>query len=211
MEQNPTPFWGLSFWRALIRLMSLLVDVIYDTYVCCVGKAVGPDQSPHLNACRGLVSGAFGSQKYDLRANFLLFLLTMIFLFILDIAMRIYKLPQCRRSQNTARLRWFVLHAVGNLLVCCVSVQCVFRAINNPLELVSHPELIRFDASSTIACTLHLYHVIYFTCSQKDWIHHISFVAAGFIGQWICGSYSGHLAGLYHFFVTGLPGWVRHL
>lgn len=189
--------------------MSLLVDIIYSASICCMGRQ-SPGQSPHLNACEGIVSDAFGSPIYSPRANLLLFVLTMLFLFALDITMQTSRIPKPRRIQNVARLRWFVLHAVGNTIVCIMTAQCVFRALSDPLLLVSHPELIRFDASSTIACTLHLYHVIFFTCSTKDWVHHISFVAAGFIGQWICGSYTGHIAGLYHFFVTGLPGAIDY-
>lgn len=184
-----------AIYQYILFVPGIIMETSFDFFKCSVGPLYCPASGP--------VSAAFHSETWDLAANGHIFLLTMIFLGVADIVL-------CAKIRVAKKARWYFLHAIGNLLVMVVSTAAVYTSITRPLETVSDKALVRFDASTTVACTLHLYHVLFFKCSFSDWFHHLSFVGAGSIGQGLWGGYIGKLAAVYHFFVTGLPGMIDY-
>jgi hypothetical protein len=110
-------------------------------------------------------------------------------------------------SMCPAAVRWFVLHAVANLIIAAVSVPDAWSSMVDPRSACS-------GAYSQIPIymitVLHAYHLIVFpNVSRDDWFHHIVFV--GIIC--FCGFYfkSGPLQNLMAFFICGLPGGLDYL
>ena len=79
--------------------------------------------------------------------------------------------------------------------------------LNDPINGIIHP--IRFDESTIVIGILHAYHLLFFSCTTSDWIHHIVFVLLGTITHFSVNI--GYITALYHFFVCGLPGAVDYV
>lgn len=102
-------------------------------------------------------------------------------------------------SKHFSKARWFWLHALTNVCVGTLSMDCLSTIHTNPID---------FQVSSfptQLAVSLHIYHCLFFKLSKEDIFHHVLFAA-------ILGSVSL----IYHhssvvaclFFLNGYPGSI---
>jgi hypothetical protein len=63
------------------------------------------------------------------------------------------------------------------------------------------------DIAGNIACTLHIYHCLFFKIRFEDWVHHI---LSCFIFAPTCIKFSSKGLSVFYFFCTGLPGAVDY-
>jgi len=115
----------------------------------------------------------------------------------------IYILDTLLKKVN-CKTRWFTLHAVANYIIAATTISDIFACIANP-SLSSYP--MDFYIAGNIACTLHIYHCVFFKLRFEDWMHHIF---SCFIFMPTCIYYSSKGMSVFYFFCTGLPGAIDY-
>ena len=100
--------------------------------------------------------------------------------------------------------RWFMLHAITNYIIAITTIDDVLACIANPL-VSSHS--MTLSIAGNIACTLHVYHCIFFKMRFEDWIHHF---LSCFVFAPTCVKFSSKGLSVFYFFCTGLPGAVDY-
>ena len=120
----------------------------------------------------------------------------------------------CARLFSDAGARWFLLHALGNLVVAVLSLpDFYYYARNPPAALaVSYCRSLPVtpighgcsDLPTCLIVAMHIYHMISFRLSAVDLFHHLLFVpligGIRFVYPW------GTAGNLLSFFISGLPG-----
>lgn len=109
--------------------------------------------------------------------------------------------------EKPSLIRWYWLHACGNIIVCIYTWSPMIQLLTNPIGELSNP--VRFDESTCITSVIHLYHLLFFKCNAGDWFHHLSFALVGTIVQSTVNV--GKLPALYHFFACGAPGCIDYI
>ncbi len=100
--------------------------------------------------------------------------------------------------------RWFALHAITNYIIAAITFTDVLACIENPL-ISSQP--MTLEIAGNLACTLHIYHCIFFKIRFEDWMHHI---LSCFIFAPTCVKFSSKGLSVFYFFCTGLPGAIDY-
>jgi len=100
--------------------------------------------------------------------------------------------------------RWFTLHSIINYIIAATTFSDVLACIENPI-VSSYP--VAFDIAGNIACTLHIYHCMFFKIRPEDWLHHI---LSCFIFAPTCVKFSSKGLSVFYFFCTGLPGAIDY-
>lgn len=104
------------------------------------------------------------------------------------------------------KARWFLLHAIGNGVVCLAGVPDMVAVLANPFCALAGPLLSWTPCH--IALGLHLYHLIAFTTRLDDVVHHVVF--CGVFGTLTLTQTYGPVMNLLLFFITGLPGGITY-
>ena len=115
----------------------------------------------------------------------------------------IYILDALLKKMN-CKARWFTLHAIINFIIAMTTIDDVFACIANPM-VSSYPMTLAITGN--IACTLHIYHCIFFKIRFEDWMHHI---LSCFVFVPTCIKFSSKGLSVFYFFCTGLPGAVDY-
>ena len=103
------------------------------------------------------------------------FVLFLIPLFITDATV-------CERVCTDAGARWFLLHALGNLVVAALSLPDFLNVARKPSHAlsVSYCEGLAFpgcsDWPTSMIIAMHAYHMLRFQLSSDDLFHHLLFV-----------------------------------
>lgn len=104
-------------------------------------------------------------------------------------------------------IRWYYLHFTANMLTCYYSIDPLIKLILDPVYHIQNPTF--YNDSMIIILIIHLYHLIFFKCTNSDWVHHILFVLLGSISHYSINW--GYISPFCHFFVSGLPGGIDYL
>lgn len=119
------------------------------------------------------------------------------------------------REYFETNLRWFIIHAMINVIIFILSIPGFVAFLNNPFEafISDDKKDLLFSSTSkwplTLTIWLHFYHILgKFKLSNEDWFHHLIFISTlalpGMIYDWGC--FSNYFA----VFVCGLPGAVDY-
>ena len=114
--------------------------------------------------------------------------------------------------------RWFLLHAVGNIIVCVFAAPDFYWSFINPMHALDAAYCDELTAKRyfapcsdwpvAIIAALHSYHAVAFQLSSEDLFHHLTFVPAisglGLATAWGC------VRNILAFFISGLPGGVDY-
>ena len=111
--------------------------------------------------------------------------------------------------------RWFLLHALGNLVVAGLSVPDILYWWANPAGAMSVaycktlPSIGCTDWPTCLIVAMHIYHMLAYKLSGDDLFHHLLFVpligGVNFAYAW------GVTGNILSFFISGLPGGVDYL
>ena len=115
----------------------------------------------------------------------------------------IYILDTLLKKTNY-KSRWFTLHAISNYIIAAMTFTDVLACIANPM-VSSRPMML--EIAGNLACTLHIYHCVFFKLRFEDWMHHIF---SCFIFMPTCVTFSSKGMSVFYFFCTGLPGAVDY-
>ena len=108
---------------------------------------------------------------------------------------------------NSELVRWYILHAILNGLICCYCIKPIYSFIFDPIFHIQNP--IHYFPTNVICSMLHLYHIIFFKCTPDDIFHHLGFVLIGGILLYVYNY--GYMLALYHFFLCGFPGGIDYI
>ena len=135
-------------------------------------------------------------------------LLSLIYLVVVDFTV-------CAAVCTDAAGRWFLLHAIGNLVVAALSLPDLFNWWANPGGALSIGYCTELpfpgcsDWPTVLIVAMHIYHMLAFRLSGDDLFHHLLFVPL--IGG-VNFAYAWGVAGnILSFFISGLPGGVDYL
>ena len=103
--------------------------------------------------------------------------------------------------------RWYYLHFLSNMATCYVSFNPLIIFIQNPIKEITNPT--SFQLSTYIGISLHIYHLLFFKCTQSDYFHHLTFVLFAWIINELINF--GYIIPFYHFFIIGFPGGIDYL
>ena len=125
-----------------------------------------------------------------------------IFFFILfmDIFLKYY-------SRIHELARWYFIHAFVNFIITFIVIEPISDITNDPLKELLYPTF--YYHSTVIIDILHIYHMLFFTCTKADIFHHVFFVTLGSLFVFIFNN--GKYLALSHFFLCGLPGGIDYL
>jgi len=121
----------------------------------------------------------------------------------------------CAALCNDAGARWFLLHALGNMVVAAMCVPDFGHTLHNPPAAMSvaYCETLPFPACSNwpvcIIIAMHVYHMLSYKLSADDMFHHLLFVPV--IGGMNFCYPGGALYNVLAFFISGLPGGISYL
>lgn len=115
------------------------------------------------------------------------------------------------RDYFETNIRWFMIHAMINMIIFILSLPGFFALLNSPFEAFASDGKEEFLFSSTskwpltLTVWLHFYHILgKFKVSNEDWFHHLIFISTlafpGMIYDWGC------FANYFAVFVCGFPG-----
>ena len=102
--------------------------------------------------------------------------------------------------------RWYFLHAILNGVICLYAIKPMCNFIKNPIYHTLNP--IKSLETNTICMCLHIYHLLFFTCTTDDIFHHLGFVVIGGILQNLYNF--GHMLPFFMFYICGLPGGIDY-
>ena len=101
--------------------------------------------------------------------------------------------------------RWYILHALANLLVGLTALPDVLTTLAMP----THCFVGSFSLVPAIVVPgTHLYHLLAFQCSTADWVHHLLF--AGVICPLGLFFEPGPVQNTVGFFICGVPGGLDY-
>ena len=120
----------------------------------------------------------------------------------------------CARLSDPSA-RWFLLHALGNLVVAVLAAPDFAYLFRNPPAglSVAHcrtlPPLGCSDWPTCLIIGMHVYHMLAFKLNSGDLFHHLLFVPViggiHFVYPW------GSSGNILCFFISGLPGGIDYL
>lgn len=121
----------------------------------------------------------------------------------------------CAALCKDAGGRWFLLHALGNLVVAVMSLPDIifwFKDTSAAMS-VAYCKTLPFpgcsDWPTCLIISMHVYHMISFKLSADDLFHHLLFVpligGVNFAYPW------GVSGNILSFFISGLPGGIDYL
>jgi hypothetical protein len=136
------------------------------------------------------------------------FLLSLLGLLLVDVTV-------CDAFCTDRGARWFLLHALGNLVAAALAVPDLFLVAKKPYYALS----VRYcegrafpacsDWPSALIIAIHVYHVLRFKLSSDDLFHHMLFVpiigGIHFAYPW------GASGNMLCFFISGLPGGLDYI
>jgi len=144
----------------------------------------------------------------DNEAAAVAFVLSLLPLFIVDATV-------CQYTCKDEGSRWFLLHALGNLVVAAMALPDFYWAAKHPQAAISvrycadKPFPACSDWPTALIIAMHGYHVLRFKLSADDLFHHLVFVpiigGIHFIYPW------GTSGNILCFFISGLPGGLDYL
>ena len=105
----------------------------------------------------------------------------------------------CKKS------RWFMLHAVTNIVISYITITDVISSILEPENSSQQPSIL---ITGNIAFVLHFYHCIMFKLRIQDWLHHIM---SCFVFIPTCMNYVSKGLSVFYFFCTGFPGAIDYM
>lgn len=88
----------------------------------------------------------------------------------------------CMRVCTDSGARWFLLHALGNIVVAAMCVPDIYYAFRNPPYAISKKACFDLpfpgcsDLPTSLIIAMHLYHMIAFRLGSDDLFHHLTFV-----------------------------------
>ena len=103
--------------------------------------------------------------------------------------------------------RWYLIHAIVNFIITGMIIEPICDIIKNPLQEMFHP--ISYYDSTIVIDILHIYHIIFFSCTKADIFHHLFFVIVGSIFVFLFNN--GKYIALSHLFLCGLPGGIDYV
>jgi len=143
----------------------------------------------------------------DNAASLVVVMLCLIPIFLFDWTI-------CRQICPNSGSRWYLIHAVANVLVCAGSVQDFYWISKNPPAALSVayckslPSPACSDWPPSLVLAIHFYHMVAFNLNENDLFHHLLFVPI--IGG-IRFTYPWGAAGnVLCFFICGLPGAIDY-
>lgn len=113
--------------------------------------------------------------------------------------------------KSTTNARWFMIHAIMNFIVACLSFDDLVQTVLDPYNALDNCTLSAWPVYIVNSC--HLYHCIIFfdKLTRDDWIHHVVFT--GIIGGsgMLMLDDMGHLVNTCCFFLCtyGYSGCVK--
>eukprot|EP00939_MAST-03C_sp_MAST-3C-sp1_P003145 g3145.t1 len=120
----------------------------------------------------------------------------------------------CRTLCPNSGARWYLIHAMGNVVICLMSVQDFYWISKNPPASLSVayckslPSPACSDWPPCLTLALHLYHMVAFDLNENDIFHHVLFVpiigGIRFTYPWGCAG------NVLCFFICGLPGAIDY-
>jgi hypothetical protein len=103
--------------------------------------------------------------------------------------------------------RWYLIHAIVNFIITGMLIGPIYDIIKNPLKEIFHP-IVYYD-STIVIDILHIYHMLFFSCTKADIFHHLFFVVIGSIFVFLFNN--GKFIALSHLFLCGLPGGIDYV
>lgn len=104
-------------------------------------------------------------------------------------------------------VRWYYIHAFANFIICFYSWNPMIVLLSDPIKLIGNTP--RCEETTIVIILVHIYHILFFKCTNADLFHHIAFVLLACISHYSVNF--GFLAPFYHFFICGLPGGIDYL
>lgn len=101
---------------------------------------------------------------------------------------------------------WYLIHSLGNIYITTSCLEPIKTIIQDPLHHMYN--ITPFYNSTFLIIILHLYHMIFFSCTKADIFHHLCFVGIGSTTIFIFNS--GYYSALAHFFICGFPGIIDY-
>ena len=144
----------------------------------------------------------------DNAAAAMAFLIALPSLLLVDVTL-------CERFSSDAGARWYLLHAIGNMVVAGLCVPDLwFWSLNPPASMsASYCRTLPFpgcsDWPTVLIVAMHVYHMMRFKLTNDDLFHHLLFVPliGGIHFCYPLGVSNNILA----FFISGLPGALDYL
>jgi hypothetical protein len=118
---------------------------------------------------------------------------------LLELIMKIYNIQ--------GSLRWYIIHLWINLIICCNSISDIIIVLNNPFTSTQGDSSI---IPIYLIIGVHIYHILTFNISKKDWRHHIVMVGIIAVLPSFFVSDKGPLRNLWTFTYCGFPGGIDY-
>eukprot|EP01130_Rhizamoeba_saxonica_P019147 TRINITY_DN9819_c0_g1_i1.p1 TRINITY_DN9819_c0_g1~~TRINITY_DN9819_c0_g1_i1.p1 ORF type:complete len:245 (+),score=36.32 TRINITY_DN9819_c0_g1_i1:53-787(+) len=153
---------------------------------------------------RDIITPFVGSTAFDQYIGESQAIITLLKIVILLIFAVVVDVMVARHT----KARWFVLHAIFNMIVSISSLSDVYATLSAPASALDEEAYTNWPLYLVISC--HIYHMVAFSnLTKDDWVHHIVFVgiisSAGVSGGW------GHVTNTYCFFMSGFPGGLDYI
>ena len=101
---------------------------------------------------------------------------------------------------------WYLLHSIANMFIIYQCIEPISYILHDPLYHLFN--LTPFYDSMYTVVLIHLYHMLFFKCTNDDIFHHLVFVG---MGSFVIYTFNnGYYAALSHFFICGLPGCLDY-
>jgi hypothetical protein len=111
-------------------------------------------------------------------------------------------------DKNTPeKYQWYIVHFIGNMIVCYNSIHDIIYFNKNPIEELTTPVM---TLHTTLpALYIHIHHATFYKLDRPDKIHNLIYG----VGEFLCFTHIniGRIFALYHFFVIGLPCGICYL
>jgi hypothetical protein len=139
---------------------------------------------------------------------FVAFFIGIFCCYLLDkIAIILYKL--LKNSEFVPQnIRWFFIHFFINLYVSIAGFNDLYFCISN-IQNCAISEWINGFNVFGMAISLHIYHILAFSLTQLDWLHHISSVIISSPVLLLCSRNPNAVMALW--FMSGFPGCIDYL
>ena len=199
--------------RSLLTLFGLIVALVLAT---CYLIAAVPSTETTLSEVPTLFYNIATLNRMPISAQDFSGSLIIILIWLIPIIVVDYGL--CRKCMPNAGSRWFLLHAIGNMVVSLGALPDFLYVFQNPPAGLSVAYCVDLNKnSSRWACSewpvglivaMHIYHMMGFKLNADDMFHHLLFVPVigglHFMYPW------GALGNVLCFFLSGLPGGISY-
>jgi len=113
----------------------------------------------------------------------------------------------CKRFVKNPLVRWYFLHAFVNFVLTVLTWPSMMLLVDRPFDALEQQRSINGNMSLVIL--LHVYHILCFSCTYADYIHHGVFVTIAGVLVWNVPI--GPVGDWAIFFACGLPGGIDYL